>query len=99
MNVNIQSLHFDADQKLLSFINDKIEKLNHFHDSITGTHVILKLDKSSSSDNKVAEIKLHIPGNDLFAKRQCTTFEEAADTALDALKKQLKKHKEKIRGL
>ncbi|HEY6162537.1 MAG TPA: ribosome-associated translation inhibitor RaiA, partial [Bacteroidia bacterium] len=93
MNVNIQSVHFDADRKLIDFINDKIGKLNHFHDSIIDTNVILKLDRSSSTDNKVAEIKLHIAGNDLFAKRQCTTFEEAADTAVEALKRQLKKQK------
>src|SRR5688500_8810288 len=99
MNVNIQSVHFDADQKLLSFINEKLGKLTTFHDSIIGTNVILKLDKSSSTDNKVAEIRLHIPGKDLFAKRQCTTFEEAADSAVDALKRQLKKRKEKVKGL
>jgi putative sigma-54 modulation protein len=99
MNVNIQSVHFDADQKLLSFISEKIGKLKTFHDAIIGTKVILKLDKSSSTDNKVAEIELHIPGKDLFAKRQCTTFEEAADTAVNALKSQLKKRKEKIKGL
>jgi putative sigma-54 modulation protein len=99
MNVNIQSVHFDADKKLLNFINEKIGKLSTFHDAIIGTHVILKLDKSSSTDNKVAEIKLHIPGSDLFAKRQCTTFEEATDTALEALKRQLKKRKEKVKGL
>ena len=99
MNVNIQSVHFDADRKLIDFINDKIGKLNHFHDSIIDTNVILKLDRSSSTDNKVAEIKLHIAGNDLFAKRQCTTFEEAADTAVEALKRQLKKQKEKVKGL
>ena len=99
MNLKIQSVHFDADNKLLEFINEKIGKLNHFHDAIIGTEVILKLERSSSTDNKVAEIKLHIPGNDLFAKRQCTSFEEATDTALDALKKQLKKHKEKLKGI
>jgi putative sigma-54 modulation protein len=99
MNVNIQSVHFDADRKLIDFINDKIGKLNHFYDAIIDTNVILKLDRSSSTDNKVAEIKLHIPGNDLFAKRQCTTFEEAADTALEALKRQLKKQKEKVKGI
>src|ERR1051326_844280 len=99
MNVNIQSVHFDADRKLIDFINDKIGKLNHFYDAIIDTNVILKLDRSSSTDNKVAEIKLHIPGNDLFAKRQCTTFEEAADTALEALKRQLKKQKDKVKGI
>jgi len=99
MNLKIQSVHFDADHKLLEFINEKVEKLTHFNDSIIGTNVILKLEKSSNAENKVAEIKLHVAGTDLFAKRQCATFEEAADTAVEALKGQLKKHKEKIKGL
>ena len=99
MTVKIQSLHFDADQKLIDHIEEKVSKLNHFYDAIIGTNVILKLEKSSQSDNKIAEIKLRIPGNDLFAKRQCSTFEEAADTAVEALKKQIKKRKEKVRGI
>lgn len=99
MKLKIQSLHFDADQKLIGFINEKVGKLNHFYEGILGTDVILRLDKSRTSDNKVAEIRIKIPGNDLFAKRQCHTFEEATDTAVTALKKQIKKHKEKVRSL
>jgi len=99
MKVKIQSLHFNADQKLIDHVEEKVSKLNHFYDAILGTNVILKLEKSKQADNKVAEIKLHIPGNDLFAKRQCTTFEEATDTAVEALKKQIKKRKEKVRGI
>ncbi len=99
MKLKIQSLHFDADQKLIGFINEKVGKLNHFYEAILGTDVVLRIDKSRTSDNKVAEIRIKIPGNDLFAKRQCHTFEEATDTAVNALKKQIKKHKEKVRSL
>ena len=99
MKVKIQSLHFDADQKLIDHVEEKVSKLNHYYDAIITTNVVLKLEKSKQTDNKVAEIKLHIPGNDLFAKRQCTTFEEATDTAVEALKKQIKKRKEKVRGI
>lgn len=99
MKVKIQSLHFDADKKLIDHIEEKVNKLTHFYDAIIGTNVILKLERSKQTDNKIAEIQLHIPGNDLFAKRQCTTFEEAADTAVEALKKQIKKRKEKVRGI
>lgn len=99
MTVKIQSVHFDADKKLLQFIQERVDKLTHFYDGILTSEVILKLDKSSDSENKIAEIKLHIAGNDLFAKRQCKTFEEAVDTAMDALKAQVKKHKEKIKGM
>lgn len=99
MNVKIQSIHFDADKKLLAFIDEKLNKLNHFHDGILEGTVYLKIEKSEGAENKLAEIKLHISGHDLFAKRNCQTFEEAIDTSLDAITKQLKKHKEKVKGI
>jgi putative sigma-54 modulation protein len=95
MNIQIQSVHFDADKKLLSFIEEKVGKLNVMHDKIVKSEVTLKLDKSESNENKVAEIRLHVPGNDLFAKKQCATFEEATDLAVDALKTQIKRYKER----
>lgn len=98
MDIKIQSVHFDADKKLINFIEDKVEKLNHFHDGIILGDVILKIDKSAEQDNKVAEIKLHVSGSDLFAKKQCKSFEEAVDTSIDALKRQLEKKKTKIRS-
>ncbi|MBI4931847.1 MAG: ribosome-associated translation inhibitor RaiA [Bacteroidetes bacterium] len=97
MNIQIHSIHFDADAKLLILINKKVEKLSHFFDAIIGSEVYLKVDKSDNAENKVVEIKLHVPGNDLFVKRQCVTFEEATDECTDALKQQLKKRKEKSR--
>jgi putative sigma-54 modulation protein len=98
MNINIQSVHFDADRKLLEFTNKKIEKLEKFYDRIVSAQVTFRLEKSESDENKIAEIRLEIPGNDVFAKRQCKTFEEAVDQVVDALKVQLTKHKEKERG-
>lgn len=95
MTPKIQSVHFDADKKLIGFINEKVSKLNQFHDSIIGTDVILKLEKSADQSNKTAEIKLNLKGSQLFAKKQCSTFEEAIDTAVDALRTQIKKAKEK----
>jgi putative sigma-54 modulation protein len=95
MKVKIQSLHFDADQKLLDFIDEKVNKLVTFNSSIIDAEVTLRLENSSTSENKVAEIKLLVPGPDLFAKRQCKTFEEATDQAVEALRRQLKKSKEK----
>ena len=99
MNIKIQTVHFDADQKLLDFTQKKVEKLVKLYDAIVKTEVIFKLDKNSNEENKITEIKLDIPGNDLFAKKQCKTFEEGVDEVLDALKKQLTKHKEKQRGV
>lgn len=97
MDIKIQSVHFDADKKLIDFIHERIEKLNHFHDGIILCDIILKLDKASVPDNKIAEIKIHISGSDMFAKKQCKSFEEAIDTTIDALKKQLLKTKEKVK--
>ena len=99
MTVKIQSVHFDADKKLLEFIQGKVDKLTQFYDGIINSDVTLRIDKSSDTENKVAEIRIHLPGNDLFAKKQCKSFEEAIDTSLDALRRQVKKHKEKIKGM
>lgn len=97
MDIKIQSVHFDADKKLIDFIEEKVEKLNHFHDGIILSDIILKLDKAAIPENKVAEIKIHVSGSDMFAKKQCKSFEEAVDTSLEALKKQLMKNKEKVK--
>ncbi|MFL5762336.1 MAG: ribosome hibernation-promoting factor, HPF/YfiA family [Bacteroidia bacterium] len=99
MTVQIQSVHFDADKKLLSFIEERIDKLTQFHDGIISSAVTLRLDKSDSAANKIAEIKVHVKGGDLFAKKQCKSFEEAIDTSIDALKAQVLKKKDKIKGL
>jgi len=99
MNVKIQSVHFDADKKLVAFVEEKVNKLNQFHDGIIQAEVILKLDKDSHTENKIAELKLHISGDDLFAKRKCKTFEEAVDDCVEAIRKQVQKNKEKVRGV
>lgn len=98
MQVQVHSIHFDADQKLVDFINEKIGKLSTFHDHIISGEVFLRLDKSDVNENKIAEIKLAVPGKDLFAKRQCRTFEEATDDAVEALRRQIKKQREKARA-
>lgn len=95
MNVKIQSIHFDADRKLLEFIEARIAKLQTFNHEIIDSMVYLRLDKNETHENKMAEIKLIIPGNDVFAKKQCKTFEEAIDMCIEALRRQLKKKKEK----
>ena len=96
MEVQVQSINFNADQKLIAFIKERLSKLNVFYDQIIGSEVYLKIDKSDVNQNKIVEIKLNIPGKDLFAKKQCKSFEEATDVAIDALRRQLKKHKGKL---
>jgi putative sigma-54 modulation protein len=96
MKAKIQSIHFDADKKLLDFIHEKMDKAHHLYDHITQSEVFLRIDKSDDTSNKIAEIKMHIPGHELFAKKQCKSFEEATDECIDALIRQLLKHKEKM---
>lgn len=98
MKVVIQSIKFDADKKLIEFVTKKVEKLEKFFDGIVRADVALKLSNSQEQENKEAEIRLSIPGNDLYAERKCKTFEEAVDACIDALRKQISKAKEKMRG-
>lgn len=96
MKIRVQSVHFNADQKLLDFIQKKADKTDTFFDRIIDGEVILKLEKSTDERNKVLEAKVRISGHVFFAKEQCKTFEEAADLAFESIQKQLQKHKGKI---
>jgi putative sigma-54 modulation protein len=96
MNVQIQSVKFDADQKLVDFVEAKISKLDRFVERATGADVILRLDKDHDRGNKVAIIKLEVPGDDLVAEFRSKSFEESVDGALEAIKKQIEKHKERF---
>ncbi len=95
MTINISSVHFKTDQKLENFINEKVEKLNKVHDSIIGADVTLKLENTEAPENKTADIRIKIKGNDAIASKTAKSFEEATDLTIDALKKQLQKIKEK----
>lgn len=96
MNVKIQSVGFKADQKLQDFTISKIEKLEQFFDNLIAAEVFYKLENTQDEDNKVVEIKLEVPGNDLFAKKQAKTFEEATDLTVEALRRQIRKFKGKL---
>ena len=96
MKLQMHSIHFDADAKLVDFIQRKADKLDTFFDRIIDGEVFMRLEKNESNENKIIEIKLNIPGNQLFAKEKSRTFEAAADEAVEALRRQLKKHKEKL---
>jgi putative sigma-54 modulation protein len=99
MNVQIHSVRFDADKKLIDFVNQKLGKLTQYGEDIVNAEVYLRLDKDQDRENKISEIKLDLSGGPLFAKKQSKTFEEATDDAVDALKKQITRHKQKKRGL
>jgi putative sigma-54 modulation protein len=96
MNVNIQTVHFNADEKLIEYVNKKVEKLQTFHDRITKIDVYLKLDNVVHNiKDKVAEIRVHIPRHDFFVKSSSKSFEESFDNALDSMVNQIKKQKQK----
>ena len=95
MKITVQSIRFNADKKLLDFIQRKVDKLDTFYDQITSGEVYLKLENVEDEANKITEIKLMLPGNQIFAKEQCKTFEEATDLAVECLRKQIEKHKQK----
>ncbi len=96
MNVQIQTVHFNADQKLIDHVNAKIAKLSTFHDKIIGAEVYLKLDNMSHQvRDKVAEIKVYVPKHSYFVKHQSKTFEESFDLAFNSLVNQVKRKKEK----
>ena len=96
MNVNIQTVHFDADSKLVSYIEKKVTKLTQFHDRITKVDVYLKLDNVVHNiKDKIAEIKVHIPRYEFFVKQSSKSFEESFDVALDSVITQIKRKKDK----
>ncbi len=97
MKVNINSVHFKADRKLEQFIAGKLEKLNAYYDGIIGSEVTLKVDNTDTPENKITEIRLLVRGSDLYAKKQSKTFEEATDSAAEALRRQLIKFKDKLK--
>ncbi len=99
MKVRVQSVNFTADQKLVNFIQAKMDKLETYFDRVIDGEVFLKVDNNHTKQNKISEIKLNIPAHELVVKKQCKSFEEAAQLGADALKRQLSKHKEKVKAL
>lgn len=96
MSAKVHSVHFDADIKLINFINEKVDKLSLFFDNIVSKEVFLRIDNAEDKANKVAEVRLLLPGKELFAKKQSRTFEEATDLAVEAIRRQVRKYKGKL---
>ena len=96
MKVMINAVHFKARSDLEDFITPKVEKVCSKHNEVLGAEVTLKLDNTDTPENKITDIRLMLKGDDLYASKQCKTFEEATDLAVDALKKQLEKYKGKF---
>jgi len=98
MNISTQSIQFRADKKLIDFIQRRVDKLDQFFDQIISGECYLKLENVENEANKITEFKLNIPGNQLFAKGQAKSFEEATDLAVESLRRQINKHKTKTRA-
>lgn len=95
MRVNVQSPNFAAKDELLVFIEKRLSKLEQFYSKIVFADVFLKVQKTSEKENKIVEVLLSIPGDDVMVKKEAKTFEEATDEVVKTLERQLKKRKQK----
>lgn len=98
MEIRIQSIHFDAAEHLQSFIQKKVVKLEKIYDDISSVEIVLKVVKPETAANKEAGVKVNVPNCDFYANKICDSFEEAVDLCVEALGKQMVKHKEKARN-
>ena len=98
MKVNTQSVNFNADKKLIDFIQKRMDKLDLFYDKVIQADVYLKVENTSDKENKIFEARVKVPGDSFVVKKQCKTFEEGTDVAVSSLERQLKKRKEKLRA-
>ena len=97
MKINLQSVNFNIDKGLVEFIEKKLSGLEKFYDKIVDVDVFLKVQQTSEKENKLVDIKVNIPGNDIIVKKTSKTFEEGVMQCLDSLKRQLSKEKDKVR--
>ena len=97
MKVSVHAVNFTVDRKLVDFVQERVTKLEKFYDKIVSTDVFLKVEKTSEKENKIVEVKIHVPGDDFMVKKQCKTFEEAIEISAESLERLLVKRKEKVR--
>ncbi|MEY3500686.1 MAG: hypothetical protein RL308_2355 [Bacteroidota bacterium] len=97
MKVNVNAVNFNVDAKLVGFIQERMDKLEKYYDKVVSSDVFLKVEKTSEKENKIAEIIIHVPGDDFMVKKQCKTFEEAIEQSAESLERLLIKRKEKVK--
>ncbi|MFS4416213.1 ribosome hibernation-promoting factor, HPF/YfiA family [Maribacter sp. 2307ULW6-5] len=95
MKVNAQSVNFNANPELIHFLQHRMDKLETFYDKVIHSDVFLKVENTSSKENKIVEIKVKVPKDHFMVKKQCRSFEEAVDSACNSLERKLKKMKGK----
>ena len=98
MEVNTQSVNFNIDRELVNFVQKRMDKLENFYDRVIHSDVYLKVVNTSVKENKIAEVKVHVPGDEFIVKKQCKSFEEAVDSAVSSLERLLTKRKQKLRA-
>ncbi len=98
MKVFVQSVNFNADKELVEFVEKKVSALEKYYDKVVDSEVFLKVQQTSEKENKIVEVKINVPGNDFMVKKTCKTFEEGVALAVDSLKRQLNRRKEKQRA-
>ena len=96
MKVSVHAVNFTVDKKLVDFIQDRLDKLEKYYDKVVSSDVFLKVEKTSEKENKIAEVKIIVPGDEFVVKKQCKTFEEAIELSSESLERMLLKRKEKI---
>ena len=97
MKVNVNAVNFSADRKLVDFVQLRMDKLDKYYDKIVSSDVFFKVENTSDKENKIVEVKIHVPGDELLVKKKCKTFEAALELAAESLERQLLKRKEKVR--
>jgi putative sigma-54 modulation protein len=97
MKVNVHAVNFTVDRKLVDFIQERMDRMEKYYDKIVSSDVFLKVEKTSDKENKIVELKIHVPGDDFIVKKQCKTFEEAIELASESSERLLVKRKEKTR--
>ena len=98
MKVFVQSVNFNADKELVVFVERKVATLEKYYDKVVDSEVFLKVQQTSGKENKLVEVKINVPGDEFMVKKACKTFEEGMSLAVDSLKRQLNKRKEKQRA-
>ena len=96
MKVSVHAVNFTVDKKLVDFVQERLDKLEKYYDKVVSADVFLKVENTSDKENKIAEIKVNVPGDDFLVKKQCKTFEEAIEVASESIERLLVKRKEKI---
>lgn len=98
MKVNVHAVNLNVDRKLVGYVQNRLDKLEKYYDRVVSSDVFFKLDNTSEKENKIAEIKLNVPGDEFMVKKQCKTFEEAVELAADSMARLLVKRKQKTRA-